>query len=166
MTTRKSIRIEFGQKQPGLLVPVRGRDGTSLQITGQVPTYADLPNDLGLADRGALYIVKSDDLGYVWNGYNWPADGDGIEIRGPQGETGRGYTGVTVSGDDLVFSASDETADSVTVPALVDAADAATAAATSAGEASTHASNAAGSASIAAGHASDAEGSAQVAGPR
>lgn len=160
---KTGLTLDFGTRKPGVLVPLRGRDGTSVTIAGQVSTYADLPANLGLADRGALYIVKSDDLGYVWNGYNWPADGEGIEIRGPQGETGRGYTGVTVSGDDLVFSASDETVDSVTVPALVDAAAAAAAAATSAGEASTHASNASGSASIAAGHASDAEDSAQAA---
>lgn len=92
-----AIDIQVEQSPAGLLlVPVAGRDGTSIRIEGTVATYAALPSGLGAGDRGALYVVTADGLGYVWSGSAWPSDGDGIEIRGPQGETGpKGDTGDT-----------------------------------------------------------------------
>lgn len=163
VNTRTGLQLQFGSRPTGVLVPLRGRDGTSISIAGQVPTYGDLPSGLGAADAGSLYIVQGDGLGYVWSGTAWPADGEGIEIQGPQGETGRGYTSVAVDDDDLVFTSSDGTEDRATVPALTAAAAAAataeghaTAAATQAGVATTQAG-------LAAGHAENAQDAADAA---
>lgn len=83
------IDIEIETAPSGvLLVPVAGRDGTSVKLEGSVPTYADLPGGLTVGDKGALYVVEADGLGYLWSGTAWPADGDGFEIRGPEGPAG------------------------------------------------------------------------------
>ncbi|MFD4294124.1 hypothetical protein ACFWQG_12980 [Rhodococcus sp. NPDC058532] len=125
------VVVNAPQIPAGLILPVQGRDGTSITIEGVVATYADLPSGLGLADRGALYIVQADTLGYVWSGVSWPADGQGVEIRGPQGNS---VTSVAVSGTSLVFSFAEGPTQSVPVPALVQAAaDAAAAQAARAG---------------------------------
>ncbi|EME14821.1 hypothetical protein [Rhodococcus triatomae] len=112
---------------PGILVPIEGRPGTSITISGSVATYAGLPDDLGLADKGALFIVQADGLGYVWDGTEFPANGEGIEIRGPQGVS---ITDITVSGDQLILEMSEGVDYVLTVPALTQAStDAAAAAA-------------------------------------
>lgn len=161
---RNSIDITFESTPAGvLLVPVAGRDGTSIRIAGTVDTYADLPDGLGAEDRGALYIVTVDGLGYVWSGTEWPADGAGVEIQGPQGAAGRGYADVTVDGNTLVFTATDESTERVTVPALVDAETAAARAATQAGVATTQAALATSKATLAREAAESAERSAQEA---
>lgn len=69
---------------------VDGVDGASVSIAGMVPTYADLPTNLTdtLADRGDGYLVEADGLLYVWGGTSFPADGSGVQFRGPRGYTG------------------------------------------------------------------------------
>ena len=161
---RNSIDITFESTPAGvLLVPVAGRDGTSIHIAGTVDTYPDLPDGLGTEDRGALYIVTADGLGYVWSGTEWPADGAGVKIQGPQGATGRGYADVTVDGNTLVFTATDESTERVTVPALADAETAAARAATQAGVATTQAALSTSKATLAREAAESAERSAQEA---
>jgi hypothetical protein len=148
----------------GILVPVQGRDGTSITILGTKPSYSALPASGNT--RGDLWIVKGDGLGlgYIWDGTSWPAIGDGVEIRGPKGEVGNGIDNISVSGTNLVFDMA-EGADIVrAVPALSDASNAATAAAGSASAASGSATAAAGSASAASTKASEAAGSATAAG--
>lgn len=135
---------------PGaLVVPVPGRDGTSIEIIDTVPTYGDLPDGLGPEDRGKLWVVAADGLGYPWNGVAFPAVGAGVEIRGPQGKRGISITRVTVDGGDLVISFDDDTTNRVTIPAIQAAIDAADAAAGSATAAADSETAAAGSASAA-----------------
>lgn len=138
------------RRPTGIIVPVAGRDGTSIDIRGSVDTWADLPGDLTEIDRGALYIVLTDGLGYTWDGHRWPADGDGVEIRGPQGDPGRAVTQVRVQGSGFEFTFSDAATAQVPVPALLDAVDARDAAEGHAGAASGSASDAADSAGAAA----------------
>ena len=72
----------------------KGDDGTGISIDGTVATYADLPTNLGLDDDGKGYYVEADGKLYIWNGTSFPADGDGVQIQGPQGPKGeKGDTG-------------------------------------------------------------------------
>lgn len=68
--------------------PVKGDDGKSIEFTATVPTYGDLPTDLTEADTGAGYYVEADGELYPWSGTAFPAEGAGIEVRGPQGIPG------------------------------------------------------------------------------
>lgn len=65
-----------------------GQDGAGIEIAGSVPTYADLPTTLGAADAGDGYLVEADGLLYIWDGAAFPADGTGVEFRGPEGPQG------------------------------------------------------------------------------
>lgn len=70
-----------------VLAPVRARiDNGRLKIRADdeftvvdyVPTYADLPEGLNdNTDRGKAWIVASSGLLYVWDGEEFPDDGDG-----------------------------------------------------------------------------------------
>lgn len=127
-----------------------GPPGAGVNLAGAVAEYADLPQDLGVADAGAAYVVQSNGKLYVWSGMAWPAEVNGADFRGEQGLPGRGIDAITLQGDDMLrFAMSDTTAETVTIPAI-------TAAAASASAASASASAAAGSASAAAGSATDA----------
>jgi hypothetical protein len=55
-----------------------------------VETYEDLPTDLvdSPADRGKGYLVEEDGRLYIWTGLSFPAEGNGVEFRGPQGPQG------------------------------------------------------------------------------
>lgn len=66
----------------------KGDDGTGISVDGTVATYADLPTGLGPDDDGKGYYVEADGKLYIWNGTAFPADGDGVLIRGPQGLKG------------------------------------------------------------------------------
>lgn len=73
-----------------------GPAGTGLQITGTVATYAALPAGLGTGDAGKQYYVTADERLYIWLGSAWHASsGNGIPIRGPQGEAGTNGTNGT-----------------------------------------------------------------------
>lgn len=66
----------------------KGNDGAGIEIAGSVPTYGDLPSNLGPADAGNGYLVAADGKLYIWSGTSFPADGDGAEFRGPEGPQG------------------------------------------------------------------------------
>ncbi|QDF17789.1 tail protein [Gordonia phage ThankyouJordi] len=140
--TDSDIEIEVPDNQvqvidaPGVedveVLVIQGRDGQGLQPDAAVDTYADLPDDLGPNDSGRVVYVWSDKLIYIWSGTDWPAEGAGKDIRGMQGDPGRGIDDVFVVGTSLVFSMSDNTSDDVPVPAIQQAIDSAAAASGSA----------------------------------
>ena len=76
-----------------------GEAGTGIQIAGSVATYGDLPGGLGAGDAGDGYLVQADGLLYIWDGTQFPADGTGVQFKGPkgddgaQGPAGHGWTG-------------------------------------------------------------------------
>lgn len=114
---------------PVEVLVLRGRDGTGVNLAGAVPTYDDLPDDLGEEDAGKAYVVQDSGLLYVWSGWAWPTEENGATFRGEQGTPGRGITGITVAGTQLVFAMSSGTSpESVTVPAIQQAVDSAAAA--------------------------------------
>ncbi|MDD0946343.1 hypothetical protein LOD57_12960, partial [Xylella fastidiosa subsp. multiplex] len=51
-------------------------------LAGVVADYAHLPHTL---TAGAAYFVSDDGLIYVYDGSAWPAEGDGIDLRGGGG---------------------------------------------------------------------------------
>lgn len=116
---------------------VQGRDGTGVNLRGAVATYAELPTDLTVDDAGAAYLVQANGKLYVWSGTAWPAEANGADFRGQQGNPGRGIDDVFVVGTSLVFSMSDNTSDDVPVPAIQQAIDSAAAASGSATAADT-----------------------------
>lgn len=65
-----------------------GADGAGIEIAGSVATYANLPTTLGPGDAGAGYLVEADGKLYIWTGTGWPANGAGVEFRGPVGPQG------------------------------------------------------------------------------
>lgn len=65
-----------------------GQDGRGIEIAGSVPTYADLPSDLGAGDAGKGYLVEASGLLYVWSGTAFPTQGGGVAFRGPVGPEG------------------------------------------------------------------------------
>lgn len=74
---------------------VTGEDGAGVAIAGTVATYAALPGGLGAGDAGDGYLVTADGKLYVWDGDSFPANGAGVEFRGPAGAQGiQGVTGV------------------------------------------------------------------------
>lgn len=73
----------------------KGNDGAGIEIAGSVATYADLPSGLTPADAGDGYLVEADGKLYIWSGTAFPADGAGVEFRGPQGPKGdQGIQGI------------------------------------------------------------------------
>lgn len=144
----------------GILVPVAGRDGSGLQLAGVLSTYAELPTDLGPADSGVGYLVLTDNRAYLWNGYQWPAEGNGAPLKGDQGNPGRGIESIATTTDGLRFTMSAApTQVDVPVPALAAATAAAAQASTAATDAISAAeiaTGAAGSATASAASASDA----------
>lgn len=66
----------------------KGDAGAGITLAGDVPTYADLPDDLTSGDAGKAYEVLADGHLYVWTGTQFPAQGLGTEFRGPQGDQG------------------------------------------------------------------------------
>lgn len=168
MTTPGAIRITRRRPQvlpapdtaPFHVWVVRGRDGTGIELTDTVPTYAELPADLGPEDRGQAYVVSADGLLYQWNGTAFPAEGTGVQIMGPQGNPGRGIVadGIEVTGNQLRFTMTNGTIETVTVPALQQAIDSAATASASATAANTSKNAAEAAASTAGTAASTATG--------
>lgn len=66
----------------------RGEPGAGLKITDTVATYDNLPTTLEYCDSGAAYFVRSDGQLYIWDGYEFPAEGHGAQFEGPQGPQG------------------------------------------------------------------------------
>lgn len=66
----------------------RGEPGAGLKITDTVATYQNLPTTLEYCDSGAAYFVRSDGQLYIWDGYEFPAEGHGAQFEGPQGPAG------------------------------------------------------------------------------
>ena len=62
-----------------------GKDGTSVNIVGSVPTSASLPTDLGPEDAGDGYIANDTGDLWVWSGTSWSNVG---QIQGPPGPQG------------------------------------------------------------------------------
>ncbi len=148
----------------GVLVPVAGRDGSGLQLAGVLSTYAELPTDLGPADSGVGYLVLTDNRAYLWNGYQWPAEGNGAPLKGDQGDPGRGVVSIAATTDGLRFTMTvAPTQVDVPVPALAAATAAATQASTAATEANSAAEIATGAAGSATASASSASDSAEEA---
>jgi len=77
----------------------KGEDGKGIEIAGSVATYAALPTGgLTAGDAGKGYLVYADGLLYIWSGTSFPADGQGVEFRGPEGPQGAaGADGVSVT---------------------------------------------------------------------
>lgn len=98
-TTLTSIKGPVGAQGPtgpqgeqGIEGPP-GQDGAGVAISGQVPTYADLPTS---ATPGDGWLVDGDGLLYVWTGTTFPSQGQGVEFRGPVGPVGpQGPVGAT-----------------------------------------------------------------------
>ncbi|AXI83449.1 hypothetical protein FUT69_08425 [Xylella taiwanensis] len=59
-------------------------------LTGVVADYAHLPST---PTAGAAYLVTDDGLMYVYDGAAWPADGEGIDLRGGGADNGYGNFG-------------------------------------------------------------------------
>ena len=74
------------QGLPGL----PGEDGAGIEIAGAVDTYAQLPTNLTntATHIGDGYLVRADGKLYIWDGDSFPANGSGVEFRGPTGLTG------------------------------------------------------------------------------
>ena len=75
-----------------------GADGAGIEIAGSVATYAALPTGLGPEDAGSGYLVESDGKLYIWTGASFPANGAGVEFRGPPGPPGADGADSTVPG--------------------------------------------------------------------
>ncbi len=65
-----------------------GEDGAGIAIAGSVAAYGDLPTALTETDVGKGYLVEADGRLYIWTGIQFPANGQGVEFRGPQGQRG------------------------------------------------------------------------------
>lgn len=76
-------RGEIGPTGPQGII---GPKGDGIQIDSVVETYEDLPDDIVVAGYSVLNL--EDSLIYIWLGSDWPVEGNGIPITGPQGETG------------------------------------------------------------------------------
>lgn len=64
---------------------VRGEDGTSIAVTGTVPTADDLPTEMGDGEAGQGWVSQDDGHLHVWDGSSWSDVGP---VRGPEGERG------------------------------------------------------------------------------
>ena len=60
-----------------------GPPGLSLEVSGSLADYADLPANPA---PGTAFIVNG--LLYIATASGWPADGDGVPFQGPQGVSG------------------------------------------------------------------------------
>ena len=82
------------QGPPGGQGP-KGEDGAGIEIAGTVPTYADLPKNLGAGDVGKAYLNGANGLLYIWDGTSFPTENKGVEFRGPEGADGVGIQSLT-----------------------------------------------------------------------
>ena len=71
-----------------------GAPGTSINVKGTVPTFADLPT-VGNQVNDLYLVADEGGEGYVWDGSAWNPVGKIQGPTGPQGATGLGATGAT-----------------------------------------------------------------------
>lgn len=94
-TVQGNLRGPEGPEGPEGPQGPAGQDGAGIEISGSVPTYADLPTDLGPGDAGNGYLTQDEGLLYIWDGTSFPPEADGVEFRGPQGPEGpQGIQGI------------------------------------------------------------------------
>lgn len=55
----------------------------SIALSGNPLNYAALPSGLTSGDSGKAYLLKSDNLIYIWNGSSFPANGSGVSPYPP-----------------------------------------------------------------------------------
>ena len=84
-----------------------GEDGASVAFSGAVDTYAELPTLLGGGNAGDGYYNYEDNLLYVWDGKQFPRQGEGISISGEKGDDGDSAFEVWKSLDDTRVNASE-----------------------------------------------------------
>lgn len=76
-------------------VGAMGPQGSGINLAGSVDHYSQLPTGLGHEDAGRSWSVRDDGLAYTWSGTQFPAEGEGFQIQGPQGEQGiQGIQGI------------------------------------------------------------------------
>lgn len=66
----------------------KGDKGDGVQIKGTVTTYGDL-SFIADVEVGDSWFVASDGLLYTYGEDGWPAEGEGIPIKGDPGEDGQ-----------------------------------------------------------------------------
>lgn len=108
-----------------------GPAGRDLQIDGTAENYEALLSVTPVR-VGELWQVLDTGMIYTWTDSGWPAEDQGRLLQGPQGETGRGISALSVDGDDLVASMTRGPVERVQVPSIVASAESAAAAASSA----------------------------------
>lgn len=133
----RTVTVDVPMPRNVEVLVVQGKDGTGVNLAGAVATYADLPTNLGPLDAGASYIVQGNGKLYVWSGNSWPSEANGSDFRGETGLPGRGINDVDIVGNQIQFAMSDDTTDTITVPAIQQAIDSAAAASGSATDANT-----------------------------
>lgn len=72
--------IDINASNPN--APVISSTLGSIALSGNPDTYGDLPTGLGPGDAGKAYLVKADELVYIWNGSAFPDKGNGISLSG------------------------------------------------------------------------------------
>lgn len=65
----------------------KGDKGDGVQIKDSVPTYADLAGITPTPTVGDSYYVIEDGMIYVYGETGFPAQGEGLDIKGEQGDT-------------------------------------------------------------------------------
>lgn len=75
-----------------------GQDGAGVQIAGSVSSYAGLPTTLTSADAGKAYLNNGDGLLYVWDGTQFPPQGQGTQFVGPAGPANTLTLGTVTTG--------------------------------------------------------------------
>lgn len=79
--------IEIDDTDPHVPEIINTRAG--LDPDGVATTYASLPAPPA-EGAGAVYYVQADSLFYIYDGTAWPAEGEGLDVRGGGG--GMSYT--------------------------------------------------------------------------
>lgn len=82
-----AVRYGFDGTEQEWLDSLPGKDGTGIQLKGSVPLYSDLANIFPAPNVGDSWAVEEDGRMYVYGENGFPTKGNGILIRGIQGDT-------------------------------------------------------------------------------